>query len=73
MFPAVGSKRPAMIFSNVVLPHPEGPSREVSWPRGKSVKDHAEPLRRRSFLVTLRTETAVSMLIASELLKAFLV
>ena len=34
--PAVGSSSPAMIFRSVVLPHPEGPSREVSCPCGNS-------------------------------------
>ncbi len=32
----VAGMRPAMILSRVVLPQPEGPSSEVSWPSGKS-------------------------------------
>ena len=31
--PAVGRSNPAIIFSNVVLPHPDGPSREKNSPR----------------------------------------
>ena len=34
--PEVAGSRPAMIFSSVVFPQPEGPSSEVSSPRGKS-------------------------------------
>ena len=35
--PDVAGSRPAMILSKVVLPQPDGPSSEVSWPRGKSM------------------------------------
>ena len=32
MVPSVGAKKPASIFSNVDLPHPEGPSTDISSP-----------------------------------------
>ena len=30
--PVVGSRKPAMVFSSVVLPQPEGPSRQMNSP-----------------------------------------
>src|SRR5918999_101711 len=36
MRPSVGFSRPAIILSNVVFPHPEGPRNEISFPSGSS-------------------------------------
>ena len=34
--PSLGSSKPAIILSVVVLPHPDGPSIVKKWPRGMS-------------------------------------
>src|SRR5919112_1907785 len=59
--PEVGSIRPAMIFSNVVFPQPEGPRSVVSLPRGKSRSMLRSASVSPYFLQMPRTSTTASM------------
>ena len=45
--PVVGSSRPPMMFSSVVLPEPDRPRRATSWPRSIVERDPAQRANRR--------------------------
>src|SRR5918999_4732919 len=53
MRPSVGFSRPAIIRSNVVFPHPEGPRKEISFPSGSSSSTPATATTSAKRLTTL--------------------
>jgi hypothetical protein len=82
--PAVGSESPAMMCSNVDLPHPDGPIRAMNspWPTEKLMsRNAARPcdvnrfsrpsIRRVSVIGAVETALLVGKAIASDLLKPY--